>query len=264
MYPPVEVINPANELLTIERTRIQRNNRYWSLMRRQAGVRKNVEVPREILEQYGEWAGKKYNLMPDDWANTLEKRAVKKMEDAVKDSVYAPFIDARAGIAAKSFGRVWAIVGDPCSYMDPRSKEQMKRSIGQLFQYCGVGDPNNKRRAGVKLQSNPKAGPRIHVIAENAGVKVKGAYYRSVYDEAKADALGRLHSSPCAPCGSKSAEQKAAQKEADEAFGGVVTLKNDVPAGEGVPWRLGHIHGHALRQVKREFLRDLYGFSIDL
>lgn len=266
MYPSQELINANNRLVVVERTRIRRANAFNQILLRELGIRKVADIPKDAREGFiGIIAASQTGVIDehDAFFDQMEKGAIKVIEREVKNSPYADFIDARNGVGAKGFGRVWANIGSPITFYDRYGNEQ-DRTVGRLFQYCGVGDPNNKRKAGVKLQSNLKIGPRLHVIAENAGVKVSGAYYRSVYDAAKSDAQGRLHSGPCSPCGTKSETQKLAQKEADEQSGGVLKLKNDVPAGVGDPWRLGHIHGHALRQVKREFLRDLFKFTLGL
>jgi hypothetical protein len=262
MKPPIKVVNAADRLTVIERTRIRRGNGFAALMRRGAGVRSNADITPEVRKQLLDaMTGVDYAIDPaqDPFYDAMEKQAIKELEKAVKDSPYKDFLDERNGVAAKSFGRLWALIGDPIHL--PNGDD---RSVGQLFQYSGVGNPE-KREAGKKIHYNPKIGPRLHVIAENAGVKVKGAYYRDVYDAAKLDAQGRLHSIPCAQCGSKSAEQKAAQAEMDKIHGdGVVRLKNDKHAEVGDPWRPGHIDGHAKRIVKREFLRDVWEYTQDL
>lgn len=261
---PCEVLrDAANRLAHVESERIRRVNTFMSIARRELGVTSNKEITQDDLDRLlATWCGGDRGLtLTDPLLDDIEKQATKTIESEVKDGPYREFVDERLGLGYKSFGRLLAVVGDPIYLTngDPRT-------VGQLFQYSGVGDPEDKRSKGKKLRHNVKVGPRLHNIAETVGVKANGKpHYRVVYDEEKARKEGAVHTIPCSQCGSKSAEKQKEQKELDELLGaGAVRVKNDVKASVGTPWRPGHINGHGLRMVKREFLRDLWEEAHDL
>lgn len=267
--PPTELIYAANRLLVIEKSRIRRVNAFMALARPALGVAKNTEISKADMESLVmQWIGTDRGVsLSDEVMDHMEKVAVNEIEQAVTGSPFNLFLSERSGMGAKTFGRLWALIGNPLY----DAHNDKPRTVGSLFQYCGVGDPTDKRSKGKKLFHNPKVGPRLHNIAEpciklngepdKKGRKRARSLYRDVYDEAKEQVANRVHTMPCAQCGSQSAKQKDEQRKADEAFGGAVRLKNDVPAEAGIPWKPGHKHGHAMRMVKRAILRDIYNFS---
>lgn len=120
--------------------------------------------------------------------------------------------------------------------------EPYDRTIGQLWQYCGHGDPARRVRKGITADElaglgKPDLKMIVHLIAE-ACMKQKdreGADYRDVYDARRLATLERLHAAPCIRCG-----------------------PSGKPAAEGSPWSKAHQHADALRIVGKELLRDLW------
>lgn len=114
-----------------------------------------------------------------------------------------------------------------------------ERNIGQLWSYCGVGDPTRRRRAGMNAEAalacgSPRLRSLLFVISECC-VKVGAGPYRAVYDEARVQYATRTHAAPCPPCGPPGR-----------------------PAPEGSPWSKKHQHVAAMRKVAKEVLRDLW------
>ncbi len=102
------------------------------------------------------------------------------------------------------------------------------RTVGQLWAYCGHGDPTRKRRKGATqdeamASGSPDAKTLVHLMAECC--MKAGGPYREVYDLAKIQYADRV-----------------------EASG----------KHEGKPWSDGHKHNAALRKVGKEILRDLW------
>lgn len=117
--------------------------------------------------------------------------------------------------------------------------ESYTRSISQLWSYCGVGDPERKRRKGQTVEEAMAAGiplakSVLYLLAQSC-VKVNRGYYREVYDKARVTYADRLHKKECPACGPKGK-----------------------PAKVDSPWSLAHQHAAALRKVSKEILRDLW------
>lgn len=114
-----------------------------------------------------------------------------------------------------------------------------ERTVGQLWSYCGIGDPARKKVKGMSQEDafklgNPKAKMLLYLIAESI-VKVGKGPYRKVYDETKEGYQGHVHSVVCVRCG-----------------------PSGKPAQVGNPWSKGHIHAASMRKVSKEVLRDLW------
>lgn len=114
-----------------------------------------------------------------------------------------------------------------------------ERSISQLWSYCGVGDPERKRKRGMSQDEALSAGsPRLRsllfVISEGC-VKNRRSPYRVVYEAARATYSNRLHADACVRCG-----------------------PTGRPAPVGSPWSAAHQHAAAMRKVAKEILRDLW------
>jgi hypothetical protein len=129
------------------------------------------------------------------------------------------------------------------------------RTIGQLWQLCGHGDPTRRMTKGMTAEQlaavgNPHCKMIVHLLAESAikepGRKIdelldgtaKGDAswpYRIVYEHRRLVTVDRLHAGPCVRCG-----------------------PSGKPALEGTPWSKGHQHGDGLRIVGKELLRDLW------
>jgi hypothetical protein len=155
------------------------------------------------------------------------------------------------GIGEHLLARLLGIIGHPCLATpyhwegvgkDNRrlvADEPYDRSISQLWAYCGVGDPERKRRKGQTVEEAmacgiPLAKSVLYLLAQ-ACVKVNRGPYREHYDAARAKYRDRLHKVDCPACGPKGK-----------------------PAKPGTPWSAAHQHAAALRKVSKEILRDLW------
>jgi hypothetical protein len=139
-------------------------------------------------------------------------------------------------------------------------QEPYRRSVSQLWAYCGVGDPTRKKRTGMSQEDAFKLGnPRLRTIlwlivdhvcmepgrdikelmaSEDFGlgwVSDAKRRYRRIYEERRAETVKREHAGPCVRCG-----------------------PSGKPAPDGSPWSKGHQHADALRIVGKEILRDLW------
>jgi len=116
--------------------------------------------------------------------------------------------------------------------------EPFERTIGQLWQYCGHGRAERKRKGmtatELAAQGSPVLKMIVHIIAE-CTMKQKASPYRVVYDDIKTKCADKTHSVECVRCG-----------------------PSGKPAQPGTPWKPGHIHAHALRITGKEILRDLW------
>lgn len=117
--------------------------------------------------------------------------------------------------------------------------EPYRRTVGQLWQYCGHGAPARRVRGmtadDAMAQGKPKLKMIVHLLAEACMKQQPDKFYRAVYDRAKEDVTDKVHSVECIRCG-----------------------PSGNPAQPGSPWSDGHKHAHALRIVGKEILRDLW------
>jgi hypothetical protein len=68
---------------------------------------------------------------------------------------------------------------------------QMRRSVSQLWSYCGHGDAKRQRARGMSSEDaaamgNPRAKMLVRLIAESC-MKCRTSPYRHIYDEARMD-----------------------------------------------------------------------------
>jgi hypothetical protein len=119
--------------------------------------------------------------------------------------------------------------------------EPYERTVSQLWQFCGHGDPHRRKTRGMTADEalalgNPRLKMLVHLIAEGCmKQKDSGARYRGVYDDTREAVTDKVHSVECVRCG-----------------------PSGKPAQVGSPWNPGHQHAHALRIVGKEVLRDLW------
>lgn len=164
------------------------------------------------------------------------------------------------GVGEHLLARLLGVIGDPYAARpqawqeregasggrdDPRrvlvAGEPFIRNLGKLWAYCGVGDPARKRKTGMSSEDgaalgNPKAKTIMFLLAESC-VKQPTSRYAQVYAGAREKFEGRIHVRACPQCKGSSAP--------------------------GDPWRPGHQHQAALRQVAKEILRDLWAAARD-
>lgn len=116
--------------------------------------------------------------------------------------------------------------------------EPFERTVSQLWQYCGHGRPERKRKGmsadELAAMGSPDLKMLIHLAAECC-MKQKASPYRLVYEQTREQAADKLHTVECVRCG-----------------------PSGKPAQPGTPWSAGHQHAHALRIVGKEILRDLW------
>jgi hypothetical protein len=117
--------------------------------------------------------------------------------------------------------------------------EPFDRRVGELWSYCGHGDPSRKRRAGMTADEaaalgRPLAKSLVFQMAESCVKNVRSPY-REVYDKARVEYENRLHAEKCVRCG-----------------------PSGKPAEPGSEWSKAHQHAAALRKVGKEILRDLW------
>jgi hypothetical protein len=186
----------------------------------------------------------------------LKKALIRTMRVTVPKPV-REWQKANNGIGEKLLARLLGQTGDPCIAIpchwegsgDKRTlmqEDPRPRTVGQLWSYCGHGDPGRKYVAGdqaaCRAMGNPKAKTLVHLLSE-ACVKqlVDGkptSLYRVVYDEARVTYADRTHVDKCIRCG-----------------------PSGKPALPGSPWNLGHQHAAAQRKIGKEILRDLWVVS---
>jgi len=194
----------------------------------------------------------------------LEHDCKKAMLDCYKRVVPAPIIawqQSTPGIGEHLLARLLGHLGHPViarphHWEGTGAKRVLvadtpyERTVSQLWQYCGHGDPTRRIKAGMSAEELAAVGsPRLkmitHLLAEacmkaiggetSNGVVRKRSPYRDVYDLRRIETIDRLHAAPCVRCGPKGK-----------------------PAPEGSPWSLAHQNADALRIVGKELLRDLW------
>jgi hypothetical protein len=197
----------------------------------------------------------------------LEHDCKKAMLDCYKRIVPAPIIawqQSTPGIGEHLLARLLGHLGHPVlarpHHWEGKGAKRVlvadppyERSVSQLWQYCGHGDPTRRIKAGMSAEELAAVGsPRLkmitHLLAEacmkaiggetSNGVMRKRSPYRDVYDLRRIETIDRLHAAPCVRCGPKGK-----------------------PAPEGSPWSLAHQNADALRIVGKELLRDLWRVS---
>jgi hypothetical protein len=134
-----------------------------------------------------------------------------------------------------------------------------RRTISQLWSYCGHGDPARKLRKDMSAEEVLAVGNRRTkaIVWNLAGACVKAGvrkladvddsdgydlkhreavtHYGQVYLDRRFATLTRIHAEPCVRCGPKGK-----------------------PAAAGTPWSTAHRHADAMRIVGKEILRDLW------
>jgi hypothetical protein len=123
-----------------------------------------------------------------------------------------------------------------------------ERTVSQLWQYCGHGDPARRIAKGISAEDLAAIGsPRLKMLVHLNAVacfrcvgttRSRRSPYRDVYEARRLVTADRVHAAPCVRCG-----------------------PSGRPAAEGSPWSAAHQHADALRIVGKEILRDLWRVS---
>lgn len=136
----------------------------------------------------------------------------------------------RKGLGPKVFARLlYRVDWDP--YWHPI--DDRPRSVSELWQYCGHGDPErSRRRKGAQVEYSPHAKTRVWNIVASF---MKQGSYRELYEKRRFQTAERLHANTCPPCG-----------------------PSGTPAKAGTPWSAAHQNADAMRIMGKQFLLDLW------
>lgn len=167
-----------------------------------------------------------------DQFDGLERKAVLRLEKAMRAHPLGPWVAAQKGIGLKQAARLLAVIGDP--YWN--YNEDRPRSVAELWAYAGfhvVGGVAPKRQRGKKANWSEAARKRMRMISESC-LKAKGPY-ADVYYNRREWTDEMTHDFPCVRCG-------PAGK----------------PARIGSPLSNGHLHADALRYMSKRILKDMW------
>lgn len=159
----------------------------------------------------------------------LDAQMTKALSKQLRMHALHPWVKRQKGIGEKTVARLLGTIKDP--YWN--DLHDRPRTVGELFAFCGVAGPGQRRQRGQTSNWNADARKRVWIMT---GPIIRGnGPYRAVYDAARERYAEKTHTAACAQCGKKGA-----------------------PAAVGSEWRDGHKHAGAIRLVMREILRDLW------
>ena len=194
------------------------------------------------------------DLFLEHWARLdATKKAAGKMLIACYKRVVPPELvewqQSTPGLGDSTIARVLGHLGDPYiatphwwEGTGPKRRlmggEPYIRTVSQLWQYCGHGDPMRRPTKGMTAEQaaamgSPQLKMLVHLQAQWC-MMGKGPY-RTTYEEVRAKVEDKTHTVACVRCG-----------------------PSGKPKEPGTPWNLGHQHAHALRIVGKEILRDMW------
>jgi hypothetical protein len=203
----------------------------------------------------------------------LRKEMVSAYKAIVPASVRA-WQESTHGIGASTLARLLGVIGHPV-HATPKhwegegrenrqlvAGEPFDRTVGQLWAYCGYGDP--ARRAKTKgitanelmAAGNPKAKTVVYLMATRAaeaGIRNEApvSEYGELYYATKDLYRGRVHTTECkggfTNAGPGKVEYVICKTGPDKAY-----------AQEGDPFQASHINAIALRKLSKEILKDLW------
>ncbi|SDU42387.1 TIGR-Tas system RNA-guided endonuclease [Jiangella alkaliphila] len=154
----------------------------------------------------------------------LEHQATLNVQRQLRTHPLGSWAAAQRGVGEKQAARLLAAVGDP--YWN--DLHDRPRTVGELWQYCGHGDPaRSRKRRGSPIEHSPEAKTRVHLVA----LSMLKAGNRAAYDDRRAVTFDRTHREPCVRCG-----------------------PSGKPAPAGSEWSLGHRHADALRVLGKQGL----------
>ena len=228
--------------------------------------------------QRGGVADPDMGAMMMDWANNLEAQYRTMLMSHYELRVPEEIRDwARTipGLASgELFPRILGFIGHPCvavPYMwveGERHKRELVsagppfvRSVRQLWQYCGVGDPESNPkyltkptqeqllRAGKRRQVRPLLYTLTSYLvrAHTRSEAVANSKYYQLYVSTKEQYAEHVHIRECRN-----------KKRPPMASNGCGTVLHPEWGEVGSPWRPGHINAHGHRIVQKAFLGDLW------
>lgn len=195
-----------------------------------------------------------------DELDKIEAQATKNLQRRMKSHPLGPWVKEQAGVGDKQAARLLAVVGDPYlhEWADEDNTVHLRpRTVGQLWAYCGHGDPSRRKKKGMTQAEafalgNPTAKMRVWNIA-NAMIKtgvrktedaaptfspdtrVAISPWGQVYLDRRAATIDHTHSADCVRCG-----------------------PSGKPAEVGTPWSAAHQQADALRVTGKTFLKALW------
>jgi hypothetical protein len=192
-----------------------------------------------------------------DQLTNLEKFARKNMVAVYKRVVpveLRTWQETSRGVGDSNIARLLGHLGDPYTatphYWQGTGTNRTlmiepdrPRTISQLWQYSGVGQPGRKTKGMTAEQLAHMGSPTIKMILHVTAECVMKARrkdqdngpYGNLYDEIKTATEGKVHTVECVRC-----------------------AKKGTPAQPGTPWNDGHRHAHALRMIGKAMLRDMW------
>jgi len=224
----------TDHLSHLEKTRIAINNRLMA-------IRAGGELPLpELIDQQA--------FM--DVVMAEEKRATKRLETAMQDHPYGPFVANVPGLGYKTIGRLVGIVGDP--YWHP--EHDRPRTVSELWAYCGLNPTAPPAMRGMTQQDarargNRQARAMLYVIS-SVVIRYDNVY-REVYDKRRAHTIERIHVTNCR-------NTIVPRAHAPAGSNGCATTAHPEWGATGSPWRKGHQHSDGLRVVAKTLLKDLW------
>jgi hypothetical protein len=198
------------------------------------------------LEQVKGQGGKTRHQRWLDYLKELERaehKAKRELEAEVKHLPFNDWIDANPGVGYVNIGRLLGVTGDPAERETP----------SQLVAYCGLHVVNGRRprrTRGEQGNWNSIAKAKAFLVADGC-LKAGHGPYRDLYDQAKAKADSKVHTSQC---------QNTVRPSLTGPKGsnGCGTQAHPELGAPGTAWRPGHQHRHALGVVARQILIDLW------
>lgn len=245
----------------------------WTSLRFHAAMLNDIQKTRQAVGNR-QWAGNSLHVLDVEMNEALMASALNTEEQFAKalTRVYKQVVPdelqawqkAAKGVGDLQFARLLGEIGDPFiatpyswSTTPPKDhvclplqcgKERhlvagvpFYRTLPQLWQYCGLGDPNrrvtkNITAEGLMALGKPQGKVLMHrIVAQVVMAKRFNGEYAVLYDAIKNGYVSKTHESECKRCG-----------------------PSGKPAQPGSSWSPGHQDAAAKRYVAKEILRDIY------
>lgn len=180
----------------------------------------------------------------------VETTAVRELERRMRRHPLAGWVVDQKGVGNKQAARLLAAIGDPYLHVwgdDDGTLHVEPRTVGQLWAYCGHGDPARRRRKGMSQAEaftlgSATAKMRVWNIANSM---IKSGVRR---------VPGTPEKTPFAP-GNRVAVSDWGQVYIDRR---TLTAEHPRVDAKGEPWTDAHCHADALRVLGKQFLKALW------